>query len=162
MVYWEVLIRNPDLEFQNSDPKIRFLANLGRKSQSCPFYLKIGTHDILEKLILIPDLDFRNSCRRIHFWANLGRKSQSCPFCLKIGTQSISKMLSLIPTLVFWISNPKSIFGQVWDKKVIAVCFAWKLAHTHTHTHTHTEYLKDADSYFDVSFLKFQTHISRC
>ena len=41
--------------------------------------------------------------------------------------------------------------------------------HTHTHTHiythtythtliyTHIEYLEDADSYFDMSFLKFQT-----
>ena len=33
-------------------------------------------------------------------------------------------------TLVFGTSNPKSIFGQVWDKKVKAVCFAWKFAHT--------------------------------
>ena len=87
--------------------------NLGRKSQSCPFCLKIDTHGILKELILHPDLDFQNSDLKIHFWANLGRKNQSCPFCLKIGTQSVSKMLILIPTLVFRISNPKSIFGQV-------------------------------------------------
>ena len=62
-------------------------------------------------------------------------------------------MLILIWTIVFWIANPKSIFGQILDEKVKAVCFAWKLAHKHIHT----EYLKDVDIYFDISFLKFQT-----
>ena len=63
---------------------------------------------------------------KILFWANLGQKSESCPFCLKIDTQSISRMISLILILVFWISSPKSIFGQIWTKKVNVVCFAWK------------------------------------
>ena len=54
--------------------------NLGQKIKSCPFWLKIGTHGILEVLILNPDLDFWNSDPKIHFWANLGQKSQSCPF----------------------------------------------------------------------------------
>ena len=62
-------------------------------------------------------------------------------------------MLILIPTIFFWIVNPKSIFGQIWAEKVKAVCFAWKLAYTHIHT----QYLEDVDSYFDISFLKFQT-----
>ena len=88
------------------------------------------------------------------FSANLGRKIQSCSLCLEVGMQSISKMLILIPTLVFWISNTKSTFMQVWDKKVKAVRFAWKLAHT--------QYLEDADSFFDISFVKFQTQILRC
>ena len=48
------------------------------------------------------------------FWANFSRKSQSCLFCPKIGTHGIWWMLLSIPTLVFWISNPKSIFGQTW------------------------------------------------
>ena len=34
-----------------------------------------------------------------------------------------------IPTLAFWISNPKSIFGEIWAKKVKVVQFGWKLAH---------------------------------
>ena len=66
--------------------------NLGQKIKSCPFWLKIGTHGILEVLIPNPDLDFWNSDLKIHFWANLGPKIQSCPFCLKIGTYSISRM----------------------------------------------------------------------
>ena len=79
--------------------------------------------------ILNPDLDFWNSDPKIHFWANLDWKSQSCPFFLKIGTHGILMMLIFIPTLVFWISNPKSIFGKIWTKKVKVVQFSWKLAH---------------------------------
>ena len=30
---------------------------------------------------------------------------------------------------------------------------------THTHTHIHTQYLEDADSYSENSFMKFQTFI---
>ena len=79
----------------------------------------------------IPNLDlyFWNSVPKIHFWANLGRKSQSCSFCLKIGTHVISRLLILVPTLVFWISKPKSIFGQIWIEKLKVVQFGWKLAH---------------------------------
>ena len=103
--------------------------NLGRKIHSCPFWLKISTHAILEVLIPNPDLDFWNSGPKIPFGANLGQKSQSCPFCLKIAPHGISRMLILIPIFVFWISEPKSIFGQIWTKKVKVVNFAWKLAY---------------------------------
>ena len=75
--------------------------NLDRKIQSCPSYLEIDTHGILEVLIPNPDLEFRNSDPKMPFWANLGRKSQSCPFCLKISTQGISRMLIFILILVF-------------------------------------------------------------
>ena len=75
------------------------------------------------------ELDVWNSDSTIHFCANLGWKSQSCPFFLKIGTRSILMMLILIITLVFWISDPKSIFGKIWTKKVKDVQFGWKVAH---------------------------------
>ena len=104
-------------------------SNLVRKIQSCPFWLKTGTYGAFEVLIPKPDLDFRTFKPKIHLWANLGRKNQSCPFCLKIGTQIISRMLNLIPTTFFWISDPNSIFGQIWAEKVKFVHFAWKLAH---------------------------------
>ena len=42
---------------------------------------------------------------------------------------SILAMLILIPTLVFWFPNPKSIFGEIWVKKVKVVQFGWKLTH---------------------------------
>ena len=101
--------------------------NLGQKIQSCPFWLKIGSHGIL--LIPNPGLDFLNSDPEIHFWANLGPKRHSCSSCLKIGTHGNSRMLILILTLVLWISNPKFIFGKIWAKKVKVVCFFQELAH---------------------------------
>ena len=107
--------------------------------------------------IPIPDLEFWNSNPKTHFCASFGRKCQSCSFFLKIGMHGIFTMLILIPTLVFWIPNPKSIFGQIWTEKVQVVCFAWNLAKPHIHT----QYLEDVDSYFDISFLKLQTWISR-
>ena len=81
-------------------------ANLDRKIQSCPFYLKIGACKILEVLIPNPALDFRNSNLKIPFWANLGRKSQGCPFCLKIATHGILE--ELIPNLELDFRNPNS------------------------------------------------------
>ena len=104
--------------------------NLGRKIiKSCPFWLEIDTHGILEVLIPNPELNFLNSDPKIHIWANLSQKSQRCPFCLKIGTHGISRMLILVPTLVFWISNPNFLFRQIWTKKVKVVRCNWKLAH---------------------------------
>ena len=46
-----------------------------------------------------------------------------------MGTHDILAMLILIPTLVFWISDPKFIFGQICSKKVKVVKFGWKLTH---------------------------------
>ena len=115
-----------------------------------------------------PVLDFWNSDPKTHFWANFGRKSQSCSFFLKIGTHCILTMLILIPTLVFWIANPKSIFGQIWTEKVKVVCFAWNLAHPryrywflfwYQFSQILNLNLEDADSYSEISFLKFQTQI---
>ena len=48
--------------------------NLGQKTKSCPFWLKIGTYCILEVLIPNPGLDFWNSDPKTHFWENLGPK----------------------------------------------------------------------------------------
>ena len=97
-----------------------------------------------------PDLDFWNFDPKIGFWANLGRKSQSCPFFLKIGTHGILTMVILIPTSVFWISDPKSIFGQMWTKKVKFVQFGWKLVHRVS---------RHVDCYSDISFLNCQPWI---
>ena len=44
----------------------------------------------------------------------------------------------------------KSIFGQIWAEKVKGVCFPDNL---------HKWYLEDADSYFNISFLIFETKI---
>ena len=131
--------------------------NLGRKIQSCPFWLKIGSHGILEVLIPNPDLDFWNSNPKIHFWANLGPKSKTCQFCLKIGTHVISRMLILFPrklilvlVLVFWISYQKSILSKFGPKKSKFSILP---------ENWHIWYLKEADSCSGSSFLNFLSKI---
>ena len=47
-----------------------------------------------------------------NIWGNSALKILSCLFLPKIGTHGIWRMLILILILVFWISKPKSIFGQ--------------------------------------------------
>ena len=102
---------------------------VGRKSQSCAFFLNIGTHGILTMLILIPTYIFWIS-DPISIFGQIGcQKSQNCSFCLKIGTRVIWSWLILVPTLVLWISRPKFIFGQIWTEKLKAVQFSSNLAH---------------------------------
>ena len=123
----KVQIPNSDLDFWNSYPRAHFWANMGRKSQSCPFFLKIVTHGISTMLIITPIL-FSEFPTLNPFWANLGLKSQSCPFFLKTGIHGISRLLILIPTLVFWILKPKSIFGQNLGRKSQSCPFWLKIA----------------------------------
>ena len=122
--------------------------NFGRKIQSCPFWLKIGSHGILEVLISNLDLDFWNSDPKIQFWANLSPKKQSCLFCLKIGTHGISRMLVFIPTWVFWYSDHKIHFWANLDPKSQSCPLP---------ENWHIWYLKNADSYSNIIFLNFQT-----
>ena len=91
--------------------------NLGQKTKSCPFWLKIGTLGILEVLIPNPDLDFWNSDTKIHFWANLGPKIIKCLNCLKIGAYSISRMVTPNPDLDFWNFDPKIDFWENMGQK---------------------------------------------
>ena len=77
----EVQIPNPHLDFWNSNPKIHFWANFGRKSQSCPFCLKISKHSSLRMLILI---------LRLVFWV-----SNIYPFSGQIWVEKIE--LSTLP-----------------------------------------------------------------
>ena len=102
------------------------------KIQSCPFYLKIGAHSISRMLILIPTLVFfvfshksisgqihAKKVNVVHFAWNFGKiwakKVKVVHFAWKL-----AHMVSpgwFLWTLVFWISNPKSIFGKIWAKK---------------------------------------------
>ena len=47
-----------DIIFLSFEPWILFWTNLGRKIESCSFWLKIGTHDISRMLILLPTIVF--------------------------------------------------------------------------------------------------------
>ena len=101
--------------------------NLGQKVKSCPFWLKIGTHGILEVLIPNPDLDLRNFDPKIHFWANLAPKIQSCPFSLKVGTHSTSRMLIPNPDLDFWNFEPRIHFWANLGQKSQICQFCLKI-----------------------------------
>ena len=140
------LIPNPDIDLWNSDPKIHFWANFGRKSQSCLFFWKIDTNGISRILILNQTSVFWISQQKSIF-GQIWSKSQSCQFCLKIGKHGISRVLILISTSVFWIFNQKTIFGHGLKKPKLSVLpDDW-----------HTWYLEDADSYFNISFLNLKT-----
>ena len=92
--------------------------NLGKKFQNCLFFLKIGTHGILEELILHPDLVFQKSNPKINFWANLVRRSQNSPFCLKIGIHGILDELIQLPDLVFQNCKAKIHFWVNLGQKI--------------------------------------------
>ena len=124
--------------------------NLGQKIKSCSFWLRIGTHGILEVLILNPDLDFWNSDPKIQFWANLGPKIQSCLFRLKIGAHNISRMLIPNPDLEFWNFDPKIHFWVNLGPKTQSCPFL-KIGTYGI--------LKDADSYSNISFLNFKSYL---
>ena len=119
-----MLIPNRDLDFRNFNPKIHFWANLGPKIRKCLFCLKNGTYGILRMLILIPLLLFWVSNPNLLFGKKLGQKRRGCLLYLRIGTHVISRLL-----IVFWISKPKSIFGQIWTEKITVVQFGWKLTY---------------------------------
>ena len=108
------------LRFLKFWPKIHFWANLGWKSQSCPFSLKIGMHGILMMLILIPTLVFWISDPNSIFGKIWTKKVK---VWLKTGTQSVSAMLVFVPTLLFSLTRPKSFFGQIWIEKFKLVHF---------------------------------------
>ena len=69
-------------------------------------------------------------------WACNTIENKSKLFFLPENRQSILRIMILIPILVFWISNPKSIFEEIWSEKIKAICFAWKLARAHTQRDT--------------------------
>ena len=70
----KMLIRNLDLDFWNSLPKISLGANLGSKIGNCLFCLKIGAHSTSRMLIPNLDLDFWNSNPKKAFWGKFKPK----------------------------------------------------------------------------------------
>ena len=120
--------------FLKLGPKIHLTKKLSTLTKNLhSFYLQ--DPDFKSRLLK----GFLNFDPQISFRKNLGQKSQSCSFCLKIGTHYVSRVQ--IPTLAFWISSPKSIFGQCWAKKIKLFVLP---------KNWHTEHLEDTDSYSDI------------
>ena len=98
-----------NISFLNFQPKNSFLGKFGPKKSKLSVLSENWNTWYLMEADSYSDIFFLNLQPKTE---NLGQKSQICPFHLKIGTHGISRMLILIPKLAFWISKPKSIFGQ--------------------------------------------------
>ena len=126
MVSWRCWFRIQNLTFEVPTPKSIFGQIWAGKVKVSCFVRKLAQW-YLKDADSYSNNSFLNFQSYVHFCANLGKKSQYCLFCLKIGTHVISRMLILIQTLVFWISNSKSIFGQIWAKKYQSCSFCLKI-----------------------------------
>ena len=87
--------------------------NLGRKIKSCPFWLKIVTHGILEVLIPNLDSDFWNSDPKIHFGAIWAQKFKVLRFIWRLVHTVSQGCWFQIQTRIFEILTSKSIFGKI-------------------------------------------------
>ena len=108
---------------------ISFLGKFGPKKSKLPVLTENWYIWYLKDADSYFNISFMNFYIQIPFWANLDQKNKNYLSCLKVGIHGTLSMLTLISTFVFLISIKKSIFGQIWAKKVKFVHFAWKLAH---------------------------------
>ena len=136
-----MLILIPTLIFWNSNPKIHFWANLGQKSQSCAFCLKIVTNGISRMLILIPTLVFWISNSKFSFGKIWAKKSKFSVLPENWYTWYLEDADSYF-NICFLNFKPKTNFWAIF----------WALPEN-----WHTCYLEDADSYSENSFLNFKT-----
>ena len=72
------------------------------------------------------------------------------PFCLHLSCKS------QIPFVLIWNWNTDTRTRTHTHTHIHIHIHIRAHVRTHTHTHTHTQYVEDAGSYFDISFLKFQ------
>ena len=124
-----MLICIPTLVFSFSNPKFIFEQIWDKKSQSCPFCLKIGTCGIWRMLILIPKLVFWNA-RPTSIFDKFGRKKSKLPILAETlhtkyleDANSYSDFSSL--NCKTWIH-----FGQIGAVKFKVAHFGWKLPHS--------------------------------
>ena len=132
-------------------PQIHFWANLGPKSQSCLFCLKIGTHDISKILILISTLVFwicepkpisgqiwANKVKVVQFsWKLAHRVSRRYWFLFRHFELKKSKLF-LLPEK--W--HTRTVYRRCWF-------LFWYYFSQISNLN-----LGDADSYSEISFLK--------
>ena len=116
----KVLILNSHSGFWNFDPKIHFWANLCRKSQSSPYWLKIGTESISRILILIPTLLFSISNPKSIFGQNWAEKFKVVHFDWKL-----AHVVYRGCWFLFW--HQFSEFPSKWELGPVSetACFVW-------------------------------------
>ena len=147
-----MLILIPTLAFWISDPKFIFGEIWAKNVKVVQFGWKLAHRVSRQCWFLFRHFFSQLSTLKL-FLDKFGPKNSKLFILTKNWHTCYIEDADSYPTIVFWIVNPQSIFGQIWAKKVKAVYFAWKFAHRHKHT----QYLEGVDSYFNISFLKFQT-----
>ena len=124
-----------------------FWANLGQKSQSCPFFLKINTDAILTMLILIPTLVLWIFDLKFTFGKIWAKKVKVVKFGQKLAHRVSRRRWFLFRYYFSQFPTLNRLFDEVGPKnsKFFILTKNW-----------HTWYIKDADSYSDNSFLNCQ------
>ena len=107
--------------FWISNPKIHFWANLGSKSQSCPFCLKIGTKGISRMLILIPTLVLWISNSKFPFGQIWVKKVKVVRFVWRLAHMVSRGCWFLFQHLFSEFQTKSQFLGK-------RLGFAWKLA----------------------------------
>ena len=102
-----MLIPNLPLDFWNSNARILLKQIWAKKSQNCPFCLKIGTHCVLEELMPNPKLDFWNSNPIIYFDGSLDQKAFRL---FSFDTLMLFLGIELILVLCFKIATDSAAF----------------------------------------------------
>ena len=139
---------NLHLNFGKSDPKSHFWANFGRKSQSCSFRLKTGTHDNLRMLILYPALVFWISNFSV-FGLTWAKKVKVVSFVWK---------LAYMVSRGFWF-----LFQHNFSELPVLNLFLGKFGRKKSKfsvlsENWHAWYLEHTDSYSEINFLNFKTY----
>ena len=86
-----------NISFLNFRPKTDFWANLGQKTQSCPFCLKIGTSDISRMWILILTLVFWIWKPKSIFGQSYAREVE-----LPVSSHVVTQCISRAPLCSIW------------------------------------------------------------
>ena len=123
--------------------------NLGRKIKSYPFWLKIGTHGILEALIPTKSrLWFLKFRPQNPFLSEFGPKN-SMLFVLSENwsTQYLKDADSEFGLRILKFRSQNLFLGKFWSKKSQLLVFP---------ENWHAWHLDEADSYYNISFLNFQ------
>ena len=138
-------IPNPDLDFLNSDSKIYFWAFGPKKSKL--FSLDENWHT--ERLDDV-NLMFSVSNPKSFFGQIWAEKIKVVHFDWKLAHMVYWGCWILFRQWIFELLTLDSLLGKfgLKESKLFVLPENW-------HIHMHTQYLKDVDSYFDISFLKF-------
>ena len=116
---------------------------------SCNLFWFYFTRQILYVFTLKLYLCSRNNNNNYNFWQIWARKYKSCPFCLKMDTISQGCWFRIQTLWNFLKFPPQNPFLGKFGAKISKVSVLYE--------NWYTWYLKDADSYSNITFLNFKS-----